>query len=71
MGAKTKVEELTSRIRDLENQLSKVKHELLLLCITSCTCLTASPEVKYHSPACMYRRINELIHKLGLNGIRD
>jgi len=38
--------------------------ELEKLKVGSCTCCTTTPDISYHVPTCMYRKIQELINKI-------
>ena len=47
---------------ELSNEMLK---DMLSKClISSCSCVTKSPEVEFHKPYCLYRRIKEIINFL-------
>ena len=37
--------------------------DLQKLCISSCDCMTKTPEIEYHKDYCMYKKIQKLIEK--------
>jgi hypothetical protein len=37
------------------------KQNLLEMMISSCNCFSKTPVVEYHSPACRYRQLNEVL----------
>ena len=37
------------------------KQNLLQMMTASCNCLTKTPIVEYHSPACRYRQLDEVV----------
>ena len=41
--------------------MSNHKNNLLKMTVTSCNCLTKTPVVEYHAPACRYRQLDEAV----------
>jgi hypothetical protein len=41
--------------------MSRHKQNLLQMMVASCNCLTKTPVVEYHSPACRYRQLDEAV----------
>lgn len=41
--------------------MSRHKNNLLQMMTASCNCLTKTPVVEYHSPACRYRQLDEVV----------
>lgn len=41
--------------------MSQYKQILLKMMVASCNCLTKTPVVEYHSPACRYLQLNEVL----------
>jgi hypothetical protein len=41
--------------------MNRHKQIILHMMTTSCNCLTKTPVVRYHSPACTYRQLDEVL----------
>jgi hypothetical protein len=41
--------------------MNRHKQNLTDMMVASCNCLTKTPVVEYHSPACQYRQLNEAL----------
>jgi hypothetical protein len=41
--------------------MNRHKSNLLQMMTASCNCLTKTPVVEYHSPACVYRQLDEAL----------
>jgi hypothetical protein len=42
--------------------MNRHKQIILQMIPTSCNCLTKTPVVRYHAPACTYRQLNEVLN---------
>lgn len=63
-SARTDVPALCARIRELEAKLEPVRWAIRMACVSSCTCMTKTPDIVFHSAGCVYRRLVELERSL-------
>lgn len=57
----TLVTKLHDEIESLQKQIVGLREVLQLCQIASCTCMTKSPEIKFHDATCRYRKVEECL----------